>query len=132
MSYHEGRDDVVLLSIPALSGYFSVLPTAAAAVATRLGYSLQEIEDLRAAVNTGAHLLFSDARGESDLECRMDVTDDQLCITINGALTPVESGYEWNMLTALADVVEIGPQRLTIRHGLPGGDIEADTQRHEI
>ncbi|MFC4335829.1 ATP-binding protein [Salininema proteolyticum] len=132
MAYQEGRDDVVLLTIPALSGYFSVLPTAAAAVATRLGYSLEEIEDLRAAVNTAAHLLFSDARGESDLDCRMEVSDDQLCITINGAVTPIEGGYEWNMLSALADAVETGPRQVRIRQSLPRTEAEADTQRHHI
>jgi serine/threonine-protein kinase RsbW len=51
------EDDVVLLTVPAEVGYLGVLRTATAGLAARLHFALDEIEDLRIAVDEGCSAL---------------------------------------------------------------------------
>ena len=53
-------DDVVLLTVPADGGYLGVLRTATAGLAARLQFALDEIEDLRIAVDEACAMLLAD------------------------------------------------------------------------
>lgn len=99
-------DDVVLLTVPADGGYLSVLRTATAGLAARLHFALDEIEDLRIAVDEACAMLLSIATRDAELECRFAVTDDALTVevtapTVSGARLPAESSFAWKVLTAL-------------------------------
>ena len=52
-----GDRDVVRLQLPAIGAYLSVLRTATAGLAARLDFTLEEIEDLRIAVDEACALL---------------------------------------------------------------------------
>jgi serine/threonine-protein kinase RsbW len=56
------RGDVVELRLPADGAYLSVLRTATAGLAARLDFTLDEIEDLRIAVDEACALLLPDLR----------------------------------------------------------------------
>lgn len=115
-------DDVVLLTVPADGGYLGVLRTATAGLAARLQFALDEIEDLRIAVDEACAMLLAVTPRGAELECRFAVTDDALAVavtvpTVRGAKLPAESSFAWKVLTALttsasADVAE---GRATIR-----------------
>ncbi|WP_018222787.1 ATP-binding protein [Salinispora pacifica] len=99
-------DDVVHLTVPADGGYLSVLRTATAGLAARLQFALDEIEDLRIAVDEACAMLLSIATQHAELECRFSVTDDALAVevtvpTSRGARLPAESSFAWKVLTAL-------------------------------
>lgn len=99
-------DDVVHLTVPADGGYLSVLRTATAGLAARLQFALDEIEDLRIAVDEACAMLLSIATQHAELECRFSVTDDALAVevtvpTSHGARLPGESSFAWKVLTAL-------------------------------
>ena len=99
-------DDVVLLTVPADGGYLSVLRTATAGLAARLHFALDEIEDLRIAVDEACAMLLAIATRGAELECRFAVTDDALTVevtvsTVRGAKLPAESSFAWKVLTAL-------------------------------
>jgi serine/threonine-protein kinase RsbW len=99
-------DDVVLLTVPADGGYLSVLRTATAGLAARLHFALDEIEDLRIAVDEACAMLLAVADRGADLECRFSVTDDALTVevtvaTVRGAKLPPESSFAWKVLRAL-------------------------------
>ncbi|WP_018216842.1 ATP-binding protein [Salinispora vitiensis] len=99
-------DDVVHLTVPADGGYLSVLRTATAGLAARLQFALDEIEDLRIAVDEACAMLLSVATQHAELECRFSVTDDALAVdvtvpTSRGARLPAESSFAWRVLTAL-------------------------------
>ncbi|MDG4767625.1 anti-sigma regulatory factor [Solwaraspora sp. WMMD406] len=99
-------DDVVLLTVPADGGYLSVLRTATAGLAARLHFALDEIEDLRIAVDEACAMLLAVAVRDADLECRFSVTDDALTVevtvpTVRGAALPPESSFAWKVLRAL-------------------------------
>jgi serine/threonine-protein kinase RsbW len=116
------EDDVVLLTVPAEVGYLGVLRTATAGLAARLHFALDEIEDLRIAVDEACAMLLAIAVRGAELECRFAVTDNALAVEVtvatgSGGHLPSTSSFAWKVLTALttsatADVVD---QRATIR-----------------
>src|SRR3712207_8241175 len=96
-------DDVVLLTVPADGGYLGVLRTATAGLAARLHFALDEIEDLRIAVDEACAMLLAIATRGAELECRFAVTDDALTVevtvsTVRGARLPAESSFAWKVL----------------------------------
>jgi serine/threonine-protein kinase RsbW len=99
-------DDVVLLTVPADGGYLGVLRTATAGLAARLHFALDEIEDLRIAVDEACAMLLAVAPRDAELECRFGVTEDALTVEVTvpttpGARLPAESSFAWKVLTAL-------------------------------
>lgn len=116
------EDDVVLLTVPADVGYLGVLRTATAGLAARLHFALDEIEDLRIAVDEACAMLLAIASRGAELECRFSVTDDALSVevavnTVRGARLPSESSFAWKVLTALttAASAKVEENRATIQ-----------------
>ncbi|MFV2100099.1 anti-sigma regulatory factor [Micromonospora sp. LOL_024] len=106
-------DDVVHLTVPAEGGYLSVLRTATAGLAARLQFALDEIEDLRIAVDEACAMLLAIATPGADLDCRFSVTEDALTVevtvpTVPGAGLPAESSFAWKVLTALTTSAAAG------------------------
>lgn len=149
MPVSDERDDVLLLDVPSTGDYLSVLPTATAAVATRLGFSLDEIEDLRAAVNAAVALLipadpgrprpFRRKSGDEPLKCRLEVGEEALQIVLSrpkGEPLPDAGSYQWQVIRALTDEVEAEVHDATttirIRQRRPATEADADTERHQI
>ena len=100
------EDDVVLLTVPADSTYLAVLRTATAGLAARLHFALDEIEDLRIAVDEACAMLLAIASRHTELDCRFAVTENALTVevavsTVPGALLPAESTFAWKVLTQL-------------------------------
>jgi serine/threonine-protein kinase RsbW len=104
-------DDVVVLAVPAAGAYLGVLRTATAGLAARLQFTLDEIEDLRIAVDEACAMLLPIATPEAELSCRFTVTDDALMVetsvptTSTGPKLPAQS-FSWQVLSALADDVD--------------------------
>ena len=114
--------DVVLLTVPADGGYLGVLRTATAGLAARLHFALDEIEDLRIAVDEACAMLLAIATRNAELQCRFAVTDDALAVevtvpTARGARLPAESSFAWKVLTALTTSTHaaVTNRRATIR-----------------
>ncbi|GAB3815458.1 ATP-binding protein [Micromonospora zhanjiangensis] len=106
-------DDVVLLTVPADGGYLSVLRTATAGLAARLHFALDEIEDLRIAVDEACAMLLAVSRNGAELDCRFAVTEDALTVEVSvptsaGAQLPSESSFAWKVLTALTTSASAG------------------------
>jgi serine/threonine-protein kinase RsbW len=116
------EDDVVLLTVPADGTYLAVLRTATAGLAARLHFALDEIEDLRIAVDEACAMLLAVAARDTELDCRFAVSEDALTVqvavsTVPGALLPAESSFAWKVLTALATEAsaDVADGRATIR-----------------
>jgi serine/threonine-protein kinase RsbW len=112
-----GRDapDHVQVRMPAESAYLSVLRTAAAGLAARLDFTLDEIEDLRIAIDEACAMLLSQAIPGTDLECGFELGADQVTITVSvtaaHARMPARDTFAWTVLSALAGSVDsrLGP-----------------------
>jgi serine/threonine-protein kinase RsbW len=102
--------DVVVLRLPAAGAYLSVLRTATASLASRLDFTIDDIEDLRIAVDEACAMLLVQAVPGADLECRFELTADAIqvdvsVLTLDGQ-EPSRDTFAWTVLTALAGEVD--------------------------
>ena len=80
--------DQVTIKIPASPVYLSVVRLVAAGLATRLKFTIDEIEDLKIAVDElSAYLTGSQGR-DGELEVSFSITDDRIEIRGEGHFTP--------------------------------------------
>jgi len=114
-------EDRVTIRMPAEGAYLSVLRTATAGLAARLDFTLDEIEDLRIAVDEACGLLLSQAAPGADLDCDFTLAEDSVTITVSvpsqRAQLPARDTFAWTVLSALAGSVDAwsGPgDRLTV------------------
>jgi serine/threonine-protein kinase RsbW len=107
--------DEVTIKMPADGVYLSVLRTATAGLAARLDFTLDEIEDMRIAVDEACAMLLSQAIPGSNLECRFSLGLDAMTIFVSVRCVeprvPAGDTFAWTVLTALAGRVdaEVGP-----------------------
>lgn len=105
-----GMRDIVVLRLPAVGAYLSVLRTATASLASRLDFTIDDIEDLRIAVDEACAMLLTQAVPGADLECSFELTAaaiqvDVSVLTLDG-LEPSRDTFAWTVLTALAGEVD--------------------------
>ena len=105
----EARDRV-RVCMPAEGAYLSVLRTATAGLAARLDFTLDEIEDLRIAVDEACAMLLSQAIPGTNLECDFELGTDSMTITVSVVAaqprTPARDTFAWTVLSALAGDVD--------------------------
>lgn len=104
-------NDSIELRVPADPAYLAVIRTAAAGLAARLDLTLDEIEDLRIAVDEACALLL-DHRGHPgrDLTALFTIGTNALDVTVRGPalVLPDRSSFAWAVLEALVGRVETG------------------------
>ncbi|MGN6330727.1 MAG: anti-sigma factor [Motilibacteraceae bacterium] len=108
--------DRVEVRLPAASAYLSVLRTATAGLAARLDFTLDEIEDLRIAVDEACAMLLPQAVEGAPLTCTFELGDaagaDVLALTVSvptrAARLPERDTFAWTVLSALAGDVDAG------------------------
>jgi serine/threonine-protein kinase RsbW len=112
--------DVVSLRLPADGAYLSVLRTATAGLASRLDFTLDDIEDLRIAVDEACAMLLPQVAGGADLSCEFELSEGLLRVavsveTVDGQ-QPSRDTFAWTVLSALAGEVDssVEGKRVTI------------------
>ena len=117
----EQASDRVTIRMPAEGAYLSVLRTATAGLAARLDFTLDEIEDLRIAVDEACAMLLAQAEPDSTLECDFELSRDTMTISVSADSAadgpPSKDTFAWTVLSALAGSVDshVGPgDRVTI------------------
>jgi serine/threonine-protein kinase RsbW len=113
--------DEVTVRLPADGAYLSVLRTATAGLAARLDFTLDEIEDMRIAVDEACAMVLSQAIPGSGLECKFRLAQDSMTVSVSvrclAPRVPAGDTFAWTVLSALAGSVDaqVGPgDRLTI------------------
>ncbi|OEV05884.1 anti-sigma regulatory factor [Streptomyces oceani] len=105
-----GDKDFVEVRLPAAGAYLSVLRTATAGLAARLDFTLDEIEDLRIAVDEACAILLQQAVPGSVLSCVFELIGDSLRVTVSAPTTdgraPERDTFAWTVLSALAGEVD--------------------------
>jgi serine/threonine-protein kinase RsbW len=110
-----GAQDRVAIRMPADGAYLSVLRTATAGLAARLDFTLDEIEDLRIAVDEACAMLLGQAVPGASLECAFTLGRDMMTISVSvpclAPRPPASDTFAWTVLTALAGSVDahVGP-----------------------
>ena len=102
------------LRLPADSAYLAVLRTATAGLAARINFTLDDIEDLRIAVDEACAILLPQAREASELECRFWLGQASMTVAVaadcDAPKPPAEEGFAWRVLTALTTFAESSVQ----------------------
>lgn len=105
-------EDAVEIRLPADSAYLSILRTATAGLAARLDFTLDEIEDLRIAVDEACAMLLPHAVESAQLTCRFHLDPATLEVTVTIPTTrrqlPERDTFSWTVLSALAGDVDTG------------------------
>ncbi|MFP5346173.1 MAG: anti-sigma regulatory factor [Actinomycetes bacterium] len=104
------RQDRVGLRVPADPAYLTVLRTATAGLAARLDLTLDEIEDLRIAVDEACVLLLVGAADGDHLDASFQLEEDLLDIAVTGPASSLPNGHSltWAVLAALVGDVTSG------------------------
>jgi serine/threonine-protein kinase RsbW len=110
----------VSLQVPAVDVYVSTLRLIAASVATRSELTVDDVEDLRLAVDEACSLLLPHALPGTTLNAEFLLTPGFLGVDVSVAAAdgaePDRNGYAWTVLSALAGPVttRFGDGRLVI------------------
>lgn len=107
-------EQTVHLRIPADAGYLSLLRTLVGGCAGRENFTLDQIDDLRMAVDEAAAQLLRQATGDS-IELAMTATQDALELHVSATTAPAtlidRGSFSWTILQALADELEVDDDR---------------------
>lgn len=105
--------DIVEVRVPADGAYVATLRLTAASLASRCDLTVDDIEDLRLAVDEACALLLPHAAPASVLSAQFVLAAGRLTVTASvespdsSAATPDRSGFAWSVLSALASEVEV-------------------------
>ena len=103
--------DVVSMTIPADVAYVSTLRLAAASVAARCDLTVDDIEDLRLAVDEACALLLPHASAGSVISAHFELTTGQLrvetSVETDDVAEPDREGFAWTVLGALTTDLDV-------------------------
>lgn len=98
----------VTIEVPAQANYVAVLRAATAVIASRLEFTLDDIDDLRILIDEAASVLLTSG-AEGTLHCVIEAADETICFRLRGAVpsgaAALEEGFAWSILRALANEV---------------------------
>lgn len=105
-----GTDERVTVSIPAEGAYLAVLRMVTAGLAARLDFTVDEIEDLKIAVDEACAMLLAQSVPGSEITVSFTLEAAALALevmvpTLDG-LEPSRDTFSWTVLTALAGEVD--------------------------
>ena len=103
--------DTIEIRLPADGAYLALLRTATAGLAARMDFTLDEIEDLRIAIDESCALLLADAAPREPLLCVFTLGGDtlhvQVSVTSSSGDIPDQTSFAWTVLEALAGSVDV-------------------------
>ncbi len=103
--------DLVTVTVPATAGHLAVLRTAVGGFAARDQFTLDQVDDLRMAVEEAAVQLLRHSRGER-IAMEVETTTGGVQVRLAGDVEPGdpvidETSFSWTILRALADDLRI-------------------------
>jgi serine/threonine-protein kinase RsbW len=102
--------EVIEVRLPAAPTHLPVLRTFAADLAARLDFNLDEVADLRMAVDEACAGLVARAVTATQLSCAFQLAPDALLVIAAAQTTdgvpPARDTFGWRVLTALVDTVD--------------------------
>ncbi len=103
----------VSLRVPADLAYVATLRATAAALAARLDFTIEDIDDLKMAVSEACALVLdADHTGYLTADLRLGNGSIEVRLSADGAgptSFPDTDGFAWQVLSTLTDSVEAGP-----------------------
>jgi len=101
--------DEITLTFPASTRNVRLARTVAAAMAAQADLPIDQLEDVRLAVDEAASQLVLGADQSEQITCTFALVDDGLAISVRGRTrdgrVPSTDTFSWTVLTALVDAV---------------------------
>jgi serine/threonine-protein kinase RsbW len=100
------------VTVPAMAAFLDVVRTTTAELAARLSLSLDDIEDLRSAVNEACAIVLAlPAPDSASLTCRYEVLPHALAVRVSAPVNetanlPARRSFAWQALTTHATEVD--------------------------
>ena len=110
----------VELRLPADSAYVAILRTATAGLAARVDFTLDDIEDLRIAVDEACAMVLPQAHAGGTLDCAFWLDPASITVSVSALgerpAHPSHDSFAWTVLAALATSVtaDVTADRLSI------------------
>lgn len=102
--------DTVTLTFAADTRNAALARTIAAAMAARADLPIDQLEDLRLAVDEAVTQIVSAAPRDADVDCAFRIDGDRVHVQITSSTTatsvPSTTSFSWTVLSALVDSVE--------------------------
>lgn len=102
-------NDTVTLVIPARTENVALARTVAAAMAARADLPIDQLEDVRLAIDEAVSQLIGDATPGTDVTCAFTAVDGRLDVLVSGSSrsrrAPATDTFSWTVLRALVDSV---------------------------
>ncbi|MCW2787260.1 MAG: rsbW [Marmoricola sp.] len=111
--------------LPAESAYVAVLRMAAAGIAARLDYTLDDVEDLRMAVSEACSMVLAQASPGGTMSASFFLAPDRMEVRVSAdadnPASPDEDGFGWQVLSTTASAVSaaVGPDTVMISFTVP-------------
>lgn len=116
----DAAGETALVQVPAHADYLPVIRSASAHLATKAGFTLPEVADLRLAVDEACVLLLrhtvrdeppgGPAAGAGELSCRFILDGSSLRVVLSrearNAASPQSDEFGWSILSALVDGIQ--------------------------
>ena len=107
MNNHTDEQDCIQLSLPLNAAYVSAARLTASSVANRMGFSTDEIEDIKAAVSEACTFIIKKApaepAGNFTIQFHMSIAQMEIHIQTNGLLRQEPDEMSLIMIKALMD-----------------------------
>lgn len=108
----QDRSDRVLLEVPAATVNMAIVRTVAASVAARADLTLDQIEDVRLAVDEAMAHMIKQAQVDSTIQCLLTCDgprfDAVLICPTDQTDVPQPEPFSWTVLTALVGSIDMG------------------------
>lgn len=110
---NQATQDIVEIRVPADVAFVATLRLTAASLAARCDLTIDDIEDLRLAVDEACALLLPHAEPASTLQATFELSQGRLSVTTSVAApqastaSPDRTGFAWSVLSALASDVQV-------------------------
>lgn len=106
--------DNVILELPAKSEFVSTVRLTASSVASRAGFNVDEIEDIKVSISEICNLILTKQGDISRYKIEFEICEQQLIVTFTGVNVPLKctgsciaEEYGLYIITALMDTVEL-------------------------
>lgn len=102
-------NDTVTLTIPADTAHVAMARSVAASMSAHADLPIDQLEDVRLAVDEALSQVIADAPRPSRITCTYSIDDDGLAITVEGTsssgVVPSTGTFSWIVMRALVDEV---------------------------
>ncbi len=110
---NDSGEGTIELTLPAVPTHLAAARSLAAELAARMDFNLDEVDDLRMAVEEACATLVSRAVPVSRLSCVFELSPDEIvvevCANSKTDDPPAQDTFGWQVLTTLVDEVQVLP-----------------------